>query len=64
MQKNNYLTNRYHTDHTSFGGRIFISDFDKKSSLSEITGRILSDQCFDRACEQNAKNRDFNKTMH
>ena len=61
MRKQIYRTNPYNEDHTRFGGRIFISDFDRKSSLAEITGRIISDLCFDRECEQNAKNRDFHQ---
>ncbi len=61
MKKTVYQTNLYNNDHTRFGGRIFISDFDRKSSLADITDRIISDQCFDRECEQNAKNRAFHQ---
>ena len=60
MKKPYYQKPIYSEDHTHFGGRIYISDFDRKSSLSDITGRIISDLCFDRECEKNAKNRDLN----
>lgn len=60
MQKNFYRTTRSSEDHTRFGGRIFIGDFDRKTSLADMAGRIISDLCFDRECRQNAGNRDFN----
>lgn len=60
MNKTFYRIPCNSADHTRFGGRIFISDFDRKSSLTEIAGRIVSDFCFDRECEKNAKNRDQN----
>ena len=40
MKKTVYQTNLYNNDHTRFGGRIFISDFDRKSSLADITDKI------------------------
>lgn len=63
MQKNFYRTIRYDADHTGFGGRISTGDFDRKSSIAEITGKIISDLCFDRECERNAKSRDFNQKL-
>ena len=61
MKKTFYQTHVYNKDHSRFGGRIFAGDFDRKSSLADIAGRIISDQCFDRECERNATSRDWNR---
>lgn len=63
MQNKYYRTTRYNPDHTGFGGRISAGDFDRKSSMAEITGKIISDLCFDRECERNAKSRDFHQKL-
>lgn len=43
----------YESDHSTFGGVICPSDFDRKTTLSEIASRIISDQKFDKYCRKN-----------
>lgn len=37
----------------TFGGRIYLYDFDTEHSIGNITSRIISDQRFDYQCSQN-----------
>ena len=63
MEKHFCKTELEKTNHTTFGGIIYPSDFniefwekgDAKSSA--IAGRIVSDWKFDKQCMQNIKNR-------
>lgn len=54
--------NNYNTDHTRFGGLIYLSDFDtehrkkKNTNGSVIAGRILRDLNFDQRCRKNIEN--------
>lgn len=59
-------TNRYgiyEVDHTTFGGRIYLSDFEtgyrEKNNKrgSTIAQRIASDKRFDEQCRKNIKNK-------
>lgn len=59
-------TNRYGiyaTDHTKFGGKIYLSDFEtdykRKSNTngSTIAQRIMSDHRFDEQCRKNIEAR-------
>jgi len=67
MTKNFYTTRRYNIDHTTFGGEIYLSDFetdyrgkDNKNG-SSIAQRIVSDLRFDEQCRKNIENRERNK---
>lgn len=48
-----------HNNHTTFGGRIYLSDFDtdsigkRNSNGSSIAARIASDLKFDEQCRKN-----------
>lgn len=42
-------------DHTTFGGKIYHSDFDRKTTLSEMAEKITSDRKFDQQCRKNAE---------
>lgn len=44
--------------HNRFSGKIFPSDFDRHTTLSEVADRILSDQRFDEQCRRNILARD------
>lgn len=41
--------------HKCYGGRIYVQDFDKYTSMSEMAERIEKDFRFDRACRGNVK---------
>jgi len=67
MTKNFYTTENYKVDHSTFGGRIYLSDFetdyrgkDNKNG-SSIAKRIVSDFIFDEKCRKNIENRKRNK---
>ncbi len=47
----------YQVDHTTFGGIIYTSDFDRKTTLSDIASRIENDRKFDEQCKRNALSR-------
>lgn len=54
----------YDTKHNTFGGTIYLSDFDTDHCGSRnIASRIVSDWGFDQQCKQNARNRDNNKNF-
>ncbi|MCI9416341.1 MAG: hypothetical protein HFI82_02850 [Eubacterium sp.] len=56
--KNEYCnTTIYDETHVHYGGKIFFSDFDYRTSLSDLATRILYDLAFDRECERNGENR-------
>lgn len=62
----NFYTRNYNTDHTTFGGLIFPSDFetdyrgnDNKNG-SSIAHRIATDQKFDEECRKNIEFRNRN----
>lgn len=59
MKRNFYRTNTYRADHSTFGGKIYPSDYDGHRSISDIAARILSDWKFDRECRQNGENREL-----
>lgn len=44
-------------NHTTFAGRICQSDFDRKTTLAEMTERILRDKRFDNYCKREAERR-------
>lgn len=62
-----YTTENYKVDHSTFGGRIYLSDFETdykgKDNLDEspIAKRIASDMRFDEWCRKNIENRERNK---
>lgn len=60
MTQKNFTQNRnYKTEHTTFGGLIFPSDFNtdhrgkNNKNGSPIASRIISDKNFDNRCKQN-----------
>ncbi len=62
-----YRTGNYNVDHSTFGGVIYLSDFetdyrgrDNKNG-SPIASRIASDYIFDKKCRKNIENRERNK---
>lgn len=57
MTETFYRTGNYEVDHTTFGGIIYASDFDRKPTLSDIASRIESDQKFNEKCRKNILNR-------
>lgn len=51
------------TDHTTFGGKIFFTDFDRKTTLAEVAEKIISDRKFDQQCIKNMEiRREWKKT--
>lgn len=42
MRKDFYKTENYNVDHSTFGGIIFPSDFDRKTTISEIAEKNYS----------------------
>lgn len=62
------FTIKNHSDHSRFGGLIYVSDFETyyapnttRAGGSRIAERIVSDWKFDRACSMNAKTRQLRK---
>ena len=47
----------YKVDHSTFGGTICASDFDRKTSLSDVASRIESNKKFDEQCRKNILNK-------
>lgn len=43
----------YEADHSTFGGIVYPSDFDRKTTLSEIASRIISDQKTEKQYRKN-----------
>ncbi len=62
-----YTTGNYKIDHSTFGGRIYLSDFETdyrgkdNNNGSSIAQRIVSDLKFDEQCRKNIENRERNK---
>lgn len=56
MTENFYLYGRGTS--SSFGGRIYESDFNGHTSLADMAARVASDWRFDRACMLQAEIRD------
>lgn len=52
MTDNFYETKKYN-DHTRFGGLIYPSDFDRKTTMSDVIGHIISDMKIDEQCRKN-----------
>lgn len=50
MTETFYRTGTCKVNHSEFGGRICVSDFDRKITLSEAAARIIADRRFDRQC--------------
>ena len=57
MTQNYILTKTLDKKHRTFGGRIYPSDFDRKTTLSEIADKILRDKRFDNYCKNEAERR-------
>lgn len=63
MNNEFYKTKTYNADHSTFGGLIYLSDFntDYRAKVnthgSTTAQRIISDWKFDRQCKLNAENR-------
>jgi hypothetical protein len=53
----------YKTDHSTYGGKIYLSDFDTSHPSEHVVQNIVSGWAFDRACKQNIKNRDRNNNF-
>lgn len=54
MTETFYRTGTYHVTHSEFGGRIYASDFNKRTTLAEAAARIMSDRQFDLQCQKKA----------
>ena len=48
----NFYTDEYINDHSTYGGKIYESDFGTYRSLKDIADRIISDQKFDKSCRK------------
>lgn len=59
MKTNFYKTKNNKTDHTKFGGIVYISDFNTSHTNGNIAARIANDQRFDKQCQKNLINRIF-----
>lgn len=57
MPETFYRTGIYKVNYSEYGGRICVSDFDKKTTLSDIASRIVCDQKFNEQCRKNILNR-------
>lgn len=55
MKNNYYVIKNYNT---TFGGKIYESDFNGHATMSNIAERIVSDWRFDEQCLKNSENRD------
>ncbi len=62
-----YTTSKFNVDRSSFGGIIYLSDFETdyrgkdNNKGSSIASRISSDLKFDEQCRKNIENRERNK---
>lgn len=66
MTENFYRTGTYKSSHSTFGGRIYLSDFEtdyrgKNNYESPIAQRIASDHKFDDRCRRNIDDRKNNR---
>lgn len=57
MTEEFYRTGSYSADHTTFGGKIWDSDYDGYNSMTDIASRIISDWKFDEQCKRDIENR-------
>ena len=57
MTRTFYRTGFYKINHSEYGGKIYVSDFDRKTSLTEIAAKIAADKKFDHQCNTNIKSR-------
>lgn len=62
MKNRNYYTSSNYTDHSTFGGLIYESDFNTEYCNGNIASRILSDWRFDEQCRKNMESNDRNTT--
>lgn len=46
----------------TFGGKIYLSDFDTEYCNGNIASRIFSDWKFDEECKKNSENKEWRKT--
>ncbi len=53
MTNHFYRTGIDKVDHTTFGGKIYSSDFERKITLTEIAAKIAADKRFDQQCMKN-----------
>lgn len=66
MEKTVYETKSYNADHSTYGGKIYLSDFNtyyrKRNNAhgSAIAARIIQDRKFDEQCRNR---RDMNAQM-
>lgn len=60
MRENFYRTGNYNVDHSTFGGIINSSDFNRKTTISEIADKIIRDKRKDEKLKRMAKRRDEN----
>lgn len=49
------------SNHNTFGGYIYLSDFDSEKSVGNIAARIERDKKFDRECKRNSELRENSK---
>lgn len=67
MTERIYNIKNYETDHTTFGGLIYSSDFNtdyrgkNNTKGSPIANRIASDRQFDKQCKKNREENERNK---
>lgn len=70
MTENFYNTGTYKSDHSTFGGLIYLSDFEtdyrgkNNNHGSSIAQRIVSDKKFDDQCKRNIENRNRKREIH
>ena len=53
MPETFYRTDTYDITHSEFGGRIFASDFNRRTTLTEAAARIMADQRRDQQYRKN-----------
>ncbi|MGN0165894.1 MAG: hypothetical protein ACI39R_06900 [Lachnospiraceae bacterium] len=58
-----HTTRFFETDHTAYGGRIYLSDFetDYECTMAYMAARIVNDHLFDERCKKAAGQRDQRK---
>lgn len=58
MPKNFYRIGNYNIDHSTFGGRLSLFDFEGYYTLKSMADKIANDLAFDKRCRKNAEIRD------
>ncbi len=61
MTENFYKTSSNKMNYSTFGGLIYLSDYDTSHTPGNIVQRIITDMNFDKQCKRNSENRDNKK---